>query len=306
MENYQIVDVAMSEITADPDQPREALSDEKIAEYALSMRHEGFKRENAIHVIETAAGKFMVKNGNHRFTAAGKAGLTKIPVIVVPYTGDEADYRLDQVADNNVLNMKPMEILRTAQAALEAGKSIVHVSAKLGKSAQAIRSDLPILSLPPEMRKMVDEKTLPKAVARRLAEFPANRVYTAFKWAMKGDTTEKMMAGITAYQQEVAQAESRMFKAQEKEQTAKLEEQEKGVICMDDGKSFTYKDAAVLYDRLEKTMKKVLSSPIGNGHSSAIFTAKKGQANQINMLAISMKKQAEKMISDYNVYQASH
>lgn len=307
MENYQIIDVAIADIAADANQPRESLSDEKIEEYTTSMKHEGFKRENALHVIEVTDGKFQVKNGNHRFTAAGKAGLTEIPVIVVPYAGDEADYRLDQVADNNVLNMRPLEILNTAQQALESGKGIVHIAKKLGKSAQALKADLPILSLPPEIRRMVNNKELPKVVARRLAEFPANRVMTAFKWAMKDTTnSEKMLAGITAYAQACSQTELKGFKQHEKEQSAKLADEEKGVICMHDDKAFTFKDAAKLYDRLEKIVGKYDKSPIGNGHSAQVFTAKRNSANQIELMAKSMKRISEKIIADVAVYQAAH
>ena len=306
----ELMDVPIDLVLVDENQPRESLNDEKIEEISISMRHEGFKRHNHVDCLPpNEDGKFPAVNGNHRLTAAGKAVLTTVPIMVIAFSGDEADLRLEQVASNQVLNMRPLEILKTAQMALEAGKSIVDIASKLGKSTASLQADLPILSLPPEIRNVFDKGKLPKVVARRLAEYVSAKknVFTAWKWANKDNSTaEKMMAGITAYELEIAQAENNMFKKQEKEQSAKLAEEEKTVICMDGGKSFTYKDAVKLYDRLEKIVGKFDQSPIGNGHGAAVFTAKKGQSNQILMLAKKMTRIGKKIENEVAIYQAAH
>lgn len=322
----ELMNVPIDMVLVDENQPRETLDDAKIEELTISMRHEGFKSHKHIDCLPPVNGKFPAVNGNHRLTAAGKVGITTVPIMIMAFDGDKSDLELEQCADNSGLNMKPLEILNTAQRALEAGKSIVHVAKKLGKSAASLRDDLPILGLPPEIKNLFNKGKVPKVVARRLAVMvvesaeaeKANKeagrvimvkknVMTAWKWANKDNSNaEKMMAGITAYEQEVSQSAISWFEKHDEENAREMTEQEKGVICQHDNRAFTFNDAAKLYDRLEKIVGQFDKSPIGNGHGPALFTAKKNSARQIEMLAKAMVRMGKKIETEAAVYMAAH
>ena len=73
-----LTEIPLSQIEADPNQPRRDLGD--LSELAASIRELGLIQPIIVSVVGYE--RYRVLAGERRFTAAGKAGLVRIPAIV--------------------------------------------------------------------------------------------------------------------------------------------------------------------------------------------------------------------------------
>ena len=278
-------------IEPDPGQPRVNFDPVKLQELAESIRHNGFWEHNAIHVRRNGDEKFLIVNGERRFHAATKVGLREIPVIVLDYAATEEGARqcfIDQFVDNFVRDdFDTIEAVEAMHKAItELGASVQYLSKVTGKSVATIKADLPLVGLPPTVKKAVDAGTCPKEVARELATFPDNKVMTAYKWATKNTRTAKtMLAGIAAYRKETGQG-SLDFGLVAKE-------------AKDTGELRTAKD---LWERFSKQFGKFLK--FADTEHATIVVAKNRQINELEATADAMQKIAQKLLSDCMAYRA--
>ena len=285
---------AIELITPDPGQPRTFFDPVKLAEMADSMRTGGFWQHEPIKVRENPNGEgFLIIHGERRWTAATKAGLREIPTITLYYPATEQGARdlfMDQWLDNEMReNFQPMESVEAMHKMVsEMGASIALIAKRTGKSVATIKADLPLATLPPQVKKAVDNGTLPKTVAREIATFEDNKMLTAFSHAMKNSRTAKtMLAGVNAYRQEIGQGDLD-FKL-----IAKEAKDNNGLgVARDTWKRFT--------NGFGKFAK------FADVSHATIVTAKYRELGEIEATASSMKKIAEKLQSDCLAYRAQH
>ena len=301
--------IETEKITVDPTyQPREKMDDAHIEELITSMKTQGFKPDEAISVEAQEDGTFKVVKGNHRVTAAAKAGILEIPAFVVEYR-DDVDRNLDALASNLGLPMKPMEEIALAARCIDAGASVGYVAGKLGKSVKSLQADLPITELPGIVKKKVNDGEISKMVARHIAECFTSDGIDPIKAADKaltvGGNANKQIAAVDAYRNEVFQSRNNRLKKLMDEQEEELEKEAKHVICEHGGKPFTLKNARGLFEKLMKVVGQYEQSPIGNGHSSRLLDAKKGCDKEMQTLAKTLKKIAVKLDHDAVEYQAA-
>jgi len=294
----------------DEDQPRESLNDDHVETLVVSMKHKGFRPDKAVTVRRLENGDLVVKNGAHRVSAAVKAGLHEIPAFIedVDENEDESELRLEQLMDNMGLAHTPMEIINTVERALEAGANIYNVASTLGKSVKALQDDRCIASLPGAVKKAFDAGEIGKQVARKIAEVGQDGIdpVKAMKKATAaGNKGSMMIKGIEKYVAEVktsrAARTNSMFEKDEKANET-ISKKEKNLICMHNEKPFTFDHAGKLFDQLEKIVNKYAGSPLGNGHSSAILNAKKGQERHIEQLVKSMNAVTKKLNGELENY----
>lgn len=161
--NIAEVDILL--VDNDKSQPRKHFDQEKLEELAQSIRLHGVMQP--VLVYETG-GRYTIVAGERRFRAAKLAGLKKLPVIIRKFTQREIlEHSLIENIQREDLN--PMEqagaLMRLTE---EYGLKQEEVAARVGKSRSAIANLMRLLSLPGEIKTMVEDGRLSAGHARAL------------------------------------------------------------------------------------------------------------------------------------------
>ena len=310
----QIQYIPLENLHLDENQPRESLDRNQIDSIKLSILEKGYIEKYFVDVVHLGNGDYLVQNGAHRMTASkelaaegkfsmGADGTASIPALIHQYDGDTANFRMEQVLDNNVKPMTPYEIIKVAQEALEAGNSIVKVARSMGISPSVLRADLPIGNLPPEILTVFKAGNLPKVVARKLAEYPANRVLTAWSWAKNGENADKMMAGMKKYDEDFEKKQQKKLETQT-DNAQKTGPETKDVICEWNSKAFSVADARKFIERMEKAVANVANCPLGNGYSQFAPKAVRGNVKKLRVITSQMITLSKKINESCDMFEA--
>jgi ParB family chromosome partitioning protein len=158
--------IMLSEIEADPDQPRRRFDEVALGDLAQSIKLHGVLQPI---VVTAKGGKYMIVAGERRWRAAQLAGLDKIPALVRTLTNQ---HRLELSLIEN-LQRADLNPLETATAYLKLrdqfNLSLEQVSERVGgKSQSAISNTMRLLRLPDFARKEIAEGNLTEGQARPL------------------------------------------------------------------------------------------------------------------------------------------
>lgn len=290
----KIVELRLDEIEPDPGQPRKNKPKSYTDELGRSIWNNG--QDNAIIVTRNKRGsdfKFKILNGECRHTACLTHPKLKKRGTILAIVRDckdktPAELFLAQIRDNDTrLNMGTMETIEAYGRALELGATITALVNAIGKTKATIEADLPLLNLPADIKKSVEAGTLPKEVARVIAELETDsRMATAYKHAIRGKGSAQMIANVRHYISQVYQEEINIFKEVTSDQL---------------------KGAGKVLDKLLSAVKVFANSSTGKGGLMIKARAKKGGGlSDIELTANEMKKQAEFILGNCRLYRASH
>lgn len=169
----QLIDLDLSLIVPDEDQPRKDFSEEALAALANSIREHGVLQP--IVVVKDGA-KYKIVAGERRYRASKLAGLEKIPAIIRTL---DAQNRLElsiienaQREDLNAIEMA------TAYAKLknQFNLSQSEIAVRVGKSESSIVNTMRLLNLPDEVKHAMIEHNLTEGVMRPLISADAELV----------------------------------------------------------------------------------------------------------------------------------
>ncbi|MBQ1846775.1 MAG: ParB/RepB/Spo0J family partition protein, partial [Clostridia bacterium] len=123
--------LSISDIQANPDQPRKYFDGNAIAELTESIRTRGVIQP--ILVREAGDGFYIIIAGERRYRAAKAAGLTEIPAIIMDISeGDAAEISLIENIQRQDLN--PMEEAAAYKAIMDDyGLTQDELAARIGK-----------------------------------------------------------------------------------------------------------------------------------------------------------------------------
>lgn len=161
----KIIEIKISEIEPNTNQPRKSFNDEKMLELADSIKQHGVlqpiivsKRDNYYQIIA----------GERRWRASKLAGLKTIPTIVRNY--DERKTREVALIENiQRENLNPIEAARALKELMEEHNlTQEELSKTLGKSRSAIANTVRILNLDEKVLNLVSEGKLSEGHARSL------------------------------------------------------------------------------------------------------------------------------------------
>jgi len=158
--------IKLSEITADPDQPRRFFDEEALAELAASIKEHGVLQP----IVVTPHGDgYQIVAGERRFRASTLAGLDKIPALVRTLSGQ---HKLELSLIEN-LQRRDLNAIETATAYAKLrdqfNLSLEQIGQRVGgKSVSAISNTLRLLRLAPEARDAVADGKLTEGQARPL------------------------------------------------------------------------------------------------------------------------------------------
>lgn len=138
----------LSEITADPNQPRRHFDESSIAELTASIAEHGVLQP----IVVTVSGKgYRIVAGERRFRAATSAGLEKIPAIVRTLS-DQHRLELSLIENIQRRDLSPIETaVAYAKLRDQFNLTLDEIGDRVGsKSVSAVSNTLRLLKLPKE------------------------------------------------------------------------------------------------------------------------------------------------------------
>ena len=156
----------ISEISPNPFQPRRIFTDAELSELEVSLKANGLLQPITVRTRSTGGWELVA--GERRLRAASRLGWTEIPALIREFD-DRAMLTLALVENLQRANLNPLEEAEGYQRLIEEfGLTQQQVAEVVGKDRTTITNLLRVLTLPTEVRRMVQQGHLSAAHARAL------------------------------------------------------------------------------------------------------------------------------------------
>ncbi|MEA3249717.1 MAG: ParB/RepB/Spo0J family partition protein [Patescibacteria group bacterium] len=159
-------EIKLTEIVANPEQPRISFSHQELENLTESIREHGILQPLAVTPKDD--GGYEIIAGERRFRAAKMAGLKSVPVIVRKTEGGE---KLVLALIENIQreDLNPIEEARAYERLTrEFDMTQEEVAKKVGKGRSTVANIMRLLDLPEEMRRAVESGMVSAGSARAL------------------------------------------------------------------------------------------------------------------------------------------
>ncbi len=164
--NTGVLEVNLSEITPNPNQPRKNFDQTALEELRDSIKMHGVIQP--IVLAKNINGGYIIIAGERRFRASQMANLKTIPAIIKDYT----ERQIKEIALIENLQREDLNPIETAKALrdvmLEYNMTQDEIADRIGKSRSAIANTLRLLSLTNDVIKLVENGKLSAGHARTL------------------------------------------------------------------------------------------------------------------------------------------
>ncbi|MBC8403345.1 MAG: ParB/RepB/Spo0J family partition protein [Candidatus Marinimicrobia bacterium] len=168
-----VATIAIKQITANPQQPRQYFDNEALQELAASIKQKGVI--TPITVRDTD-GRFMLIAGERRWRAAKLAGLEEIPAYIIEITDDVDMVEVALIENIQRENLNPIE---EAEAyAVLSGKhdlSQEDIAKAVGKKRVTITNSLRLLKLPLKIKHSLRDQVITAGHGRALLGLKTTR-----------------------------------------------------------------------------------------------------------------------------------
>ena len=153
-------------------QPRTIFDEKKLAELSSSIKQNGVIQPIAVRHSKYEPGKYEIVAGERRWLAAQKAGLNKIPVVVLDID-DQKSLEIAIVENVQRQDLNAIEEAKGYQRLIkEFGYDHEKISKFMSKSRSHISNTLRLLTLPKDIITMIEEGLLSAGQARPLVGLP--------------------------------------------------------------------------------------------------------------------------------------
>lgn len=168
-DNAEVKELDVKEVFPNPDQPRKAFDETALKELSESIVKHGVIQP--ITVVKRNNG-YMIVAGERRFRASVMAGRKTVPAIVRSF--GERDIKEIALLENlQREDLNPIEEARAIKRLMdEFALTQDEVAERLGKSRSAVANTLRLLSLSPEVTRLVLNGELSAGHARTLVTLP--------------------------------------------------------------------------------------------------------------------------------------
>jgi len=161
-----VTEIDISKVKPNPNQPRKNFDQEALNDLAASIKTHGIIQP--IVVNKQNNGEYLIIAGERRWRAANICGLKTIPVIIKNYTEKQVK-EISIIENLQREDLNPIEAARAIKELMEEyGLTQETVSERIGKSRSNIANTLRLLSLYPEVIKLVEDGKLSSGHARTL------------------------------------------------------------------------------------------------------------------------------------------
>ena len=161
----ELKNLRISDVTADPDQPRRTFDQDALNELAESVREHGVLQP--IIVVKSSNG-YQIVAGERRFRASKQAGLETIPALVRTMTNQN---KLEVSLIEN-LQRRDLNTIETATAYQKLRDQFNLTNEAIGKrvhkSQSAVQNTMRLLKLPKNVRELIATGKLTEGQARPL------------------------------------------------------------------------------------------------------------------------------------------
>lgn len=187
------IELRLSEIEPNKDQPRVAFDEEALQELADSIEKHGLLQP--IVVRPMLGGTYQIVAGERRWRACRMAGLTSVPVIVKELD-DKQTMELALIENLQRRDLNPVEEANGYSRLLkEFSLTQDEVAERVGKSRTAVTNALRMLNLPDDMLSALSEGKISAGHARTLLAFEDTTAQqTAFLAALNGASVRQLEA----------------------------------------------------------------------------------------------------------------
>jgi len=167
-ESNVIVELPLDKIIPNKNQPRNRFNEESLNELAESIKEFGVIQPIVVRRLDGEE-KYEIVTGERRCRAIKKIGINTIPSIVVKDVDDRSSLEMALIENLHRDDLKPMEKAYTFKQLIDEFK-ITHeqLSKRIGKSRVSITNLLRLLSLPPEVQKLINEEKISEGHARSI------------------------------------------------------------------------------------------------------------------------------------------
>ena len=175
-----VVRIPVEKIRRNPLQPRRSPDEQGLAELARSIKERGILQPL---LVRSAGDSYELIAGERRLVAAGQAGITEVPAIVM----DTTDVAQLEIALIENLQREDLNALEEAEGykmlAEKFGLTQELIAERVGKARASIANTMRLLSLPPEVKQMISEGALSAGHAKALTglDIPGEQVLYARK-----------------------------------------------------------------------------------------------------------------------------
>lgn len=171
--NESVSQINISEIKANPYQPRKIFDNAALDELSESIKEHGILQPV---VVRKAGKRFELVVGERRFRAAKLAKLDEIPAIIKELT-DQQMMELAILENLQREDLTPIEEAEAYQKLMEAlNLTQEQLAFRLGKSRPHIANHVRLLALPKEVRQMISDKKLSMGHGRTLLGLRSKKI----------------------------------------------------------------------------------------------------------------------------------
>ncbi len=162
-----VATIKISEIEANPDQPRSQFNDQQLNELAQSIKNFGIIQPLTLR--KSGKNRFQIIAGERRFRAAQIAGLKEVPAYI-RLANDQELFEMALVENIQREDLNPIEIAISYKRLMEETNTTQeNLSERIGKDRSTIANYVRLLKLLPDIQASVKEKRLSMGHARALA-----------------------------------------------------------------------------------------------------------------------------------------
>jgi ParB family transcriptional regulator, chromosome partitioning protein len=162
--------IPIEQVRPGPYQPRRRFGEEELADLAQSIREKGILQPLLVRPLAEAGPEagFELVAGERRWRAAQRVGLHEVPVIIRPLADAEA-LEIALVENLQREDLGPLEEAEAYSRLLhEFGRTQAALAEAVGKSRSHVANMVRLLSLPPPVRRHLEEGALSAGHARAL------------------------------------------------------------------------------------------------------------------------------------------
>lgn len=163
---FSVAEIPISDIEANPFQPRENFNDKELDELVESIKVHGLIQP--VTVRKMGYGKYQLISGERRTRAAIRAGLEKIPAYI-RVADDQGMLEMSLIENIHRENLNAIEIAISYKRLIEEC-NLKHedVAARIGKDRSTVTNYLRLLKLPVEIQVAIRDQQISMGHARCL------------------------------------------------------------------------------------------------------------------------------------------
>lgn len=168
-ERVVIKQIPLTQIGANPDQPRKTFKDAELNDLAASIKEKGVLQPILLRAVSGRSYNYEIVAGERRFRASKLAGLTEIPAVVKKLDDNNA-MEIALIENVQRENLDPIEEAAAYKNLIDkCSYDMADVSRLIGKSESYIRNAMRLIDLPESVRQMVSDGKISASHARTIA-----------------------------------------------------------------------------------------------------------------------------------------